>query len=320
MMSRDRLLSSHLKISDLEAFCAICERLSFVAAARATSMSTSAITRAVQAIELALGRDLVNRNSRSVSLTAAGEAYYEVAKSALRQLAAGTEIVAGDPAALHGWVRFSAPAVLESRILPEAIAVLADSHPGLHLDVTYTDAFVDPAASGLDFAIRGAYPLSSGLIGQSLWRYRRFLCASPGYVRQHGMPHEPVDLPDHRFVIHTGPRLLRDWHLSDGESTTRAHVRPTHRVSSGAGLLAFLEAGSGIGRVASWIAEPLMAEGRLVRVMPKYTVVSRTGQQAEMHVVHQSHALSNSSRAVIAALRESYHRFERSHRIPRHDP
>lgn len=293
-----------IRLLDLQAFCAVAEHRSFVAAARSTGMSTSTVTRALQSLEQALGRELVSRSQRHVSLTPAGEAYYQAVKPALRQLADAGQALGPPRDALEGWVRFVAPPVLESRVLPQALQQVCRRHPQLHVDVSFSDTAVDPAEAGLDFAIRGGYPLSSGLIGQTLWRYQRWLCASPAYVARHGQPMDPAALAGHRFVIHTGPRLLRAWLLQrDGEVFT-VPAAAAHRVSSGAGLLALVEAGLGIARIADWIAAPLIDSGRLLRLCPGYALVSRSGQAAEMHVVHQSHALSAASRAVIAAIRE----------------
>ncbi|SEL11522.1 DNA-binding transcriptional regulator, LysR family [Pseudoxanthomonas sp. GM95] len=304
-MARELLRSNQLRLADLEAFCAVAEKLSYVAAARSTGMSASGVTRAIQGVEAVVGHQLVNRSQRGVSLTPAGEAYYRVAKSALRQLSGASETLSQAASDLSGWVRFSAPSLLEAHVLPQALARVALKHPGLHFDVTFTDAFVDPAQSGMDFAIRGAFPLSSNLIGQTLWKYDRFLCASPHYVETHGSPTQPDVLGGHRFLIHTGPRLLRDWHLirTREGGIVRVHIDATHRVSSGSGVLQLLLAGEGIARLASWVAQPLIDEGRLVRICPGYRVVSSTGKQAEMHAVYQGPTPSAGTKAIIKALR-----------------
>jgi len=297
-----------LRISDLEAFCAVAERLSYVAAARSIGMNPSTVTRAVQALEEALGRELVSRNQRNVSLTPAGEAYYEIAKSATRQLSLASDAVAKSSKDLQGWVRFSAPAILETRVLPQALAAVSRAFPKLRLDVTYTDAIVDPAQAGLDFAIRGGYPSDSNLIGQTLWRYDRYLCASPSYVALYGVPSSIGELTRHRFVIHTGPRLLRDWHLTDGKDVVKLPVDPAHRVSTGPGLIEMVVAGMGITRLASWVAEPMIEAGSLIRICPDYTIVSRLGQQAEMHAVYQSIHISELARVVLDGIKSESHR------------
>lgn len=296
--------SDSIRLLDLQAFCAVAEHLSFVTAARTTGMSTSTVTRSVQSLEQGLGCELVSRSRRHVTLTVVGEAYYQSVKAALRQLASAKEELVKNDESPEGWVRFSAPPILESNFLPQVLEKISCCYPNVRVDITFTDVFIEPAEAGLDFAIRGGYPAGSGLVGQTLWRYERVLCASPGYVARFGLPLDPKSLADHQFVIHTGPRLIRAWRLKMGEDVFSIPAVATHRVSSGAGLLSVVEAGMGVGRIADWIARPLFKSGRLVRVCPGYTAVCQTGQSAEMHVVHANHMLSRSSRAVISVLHE----------------
>ncbi len=303
-MSRAKTRLESLRIAELAAFCLVAEKRSFVDAARALGATPSSTTRAVQAVEALVGQELVSRTRRAVALTPAGESYYEIAKAALRQLQAGTEAVSRAGLDLRGWVRFSVPAAFQTFFLPEVLAAITARHENLRLDVTYTDMRVDPAQAGLDFAIRGAYPGDSDLIGQTLWRYDRYLCAGPDYVAAHGLALVPDDLARHRVVMHTGPRILSDWTLQRGDERQRLRIAPTHRVDSGAALVALVQRGLGIGRLASWIADPLIATGRLVRVCPGYVVVSSTGRQAEIHAVYSSRALSRRARVILKELRD----------------
>lgn len=302
-MSRTKTRLESLRIAELAAFCLVAEKRSFVDAARALGATPSSTTRAVQAVEALVGQELVSRTRRAVALTPAGESYYEIAKAALRQLQAGTEAVSRAGLELRGWVRFSAPAVFSTFFLPDLLADIAGQHENLRLDVSYTDARVDPAQAGLDFAIRGAFPGDSDLIGQTLWRYDRYLCASPDYVAVRGLPLEPGDLARHRVVMHTGPRVLSDWTLRRGDERHRLRISPAHRVDSGAALVALVQRGLGVGRLANWIADPLIAMGRLVRVCPGYIVVSPSGRQPEIHAVYRSRALSRRARVILKEIR-----------------
>ncbi len=303
-MSRTKTRLESLRIAELAAFCLVAEKRSFVDAARALGATPSSTTRAVQAVEALVGQELVSRTRRAVALTPAGETYYDIAKAALRQLQAGTEAVSRAGLDLRGWVRFSVPAVFQTFFLPDVLAAIAAQHENLRLDVTYTDARVDPAQAGLDFAIRGAYPGDSDLIGQTLWRYDRYLCASPDYVAAHGLALTPADLARHRVVMHTGPRILSDWTMQRADDRQRLRIVPAHRVDSGAALVALVQRGLGIGRLASWIADPLIATGRLVRVCPGYVVVSASGRQAEIHAVYSSRALGRRARVILKEIRD----------------
>jgi DNA-binding transcriptional LysR family regulator len=293
-----------LRVADLSAYCAVAERRSFVDAARSLGTTPSTVTRAVQSIEALVGEELINRTQRFTSLTPAGEAFYDVAKGVVNLLKDGTDALSKNSGAVSGWVRFSASAILETHFLPEVLLDLTKAHPELKVDVTYTDESVNPAEAGLDFAIRGAYPVDSNLIGQTLWTYDRYLVASSRYIEKYGAVDHPRALNTHRIIMHTGPRILKDWHLKGLNESVRVKVDPTHRVSTGSGLLAFTLQGMGIARMASWVAEPLIACGQLVRVCPDYVVISSTGRRAEMHAVYQSSALSRRARSVLKFVRQ----------------
>jgi DNA-binding transcriptional LysR family regulator len=292
------------RIADLAEFCAVAERRSFVEAARALGTTPSTVTRAVQAVESLIGQQLVNRTRRFTSLTPAGEAYYETVNVALRHLKQGAAVLTRGVRQVKGWVRFSAPTILETHFLPQILVELTLIHSDLNLDINYTDELIDPSQAGLDFAIRGAFPVDSNLIGQSLWTYDRYLCAGKAYVRDHGLAMHPTDLSSHRIIMHTGPRILKDWYLQNGKKTVRINVKPSHRVNTGAGLLTLALQGLGIARLASWVAQPLIESGQLVRVCPDYVVNSSTARRPEMHAVYQSSMASMRVKSVLQTIKK----------------
>jgi DNA-binding transcriptional LysR family regulator len=296
--------SETLRVADLAAFCAVAERRSFVEAARALGTTPSTVTRAVQAVESLIGQELVSRTRRFTSLTPAGEAYYETVHVALRHLKQGADVLARGVTQVNGWVRFSAPTILETHLLPQILRELTLIHSNLKLDITYTDELVDPSQAGLDFAIRGAFPLDSNLIGQTLWTYDRYLCAGKAYVRDHGLAMEPTDLSSHRIIMHTGPRILKGWYLQNGKKAVRINIQPSHRVNTGAALLTLAQQGLGIARLAGWVAQPLIDSGQLVRVCPDYVVNSSTGRRAEMHAVYRGSTSSIRVKSILRTIKK----------------
>jgi DNA-binding transcriptional LysR family regulator len=289
---------------ELKVFCAVIERHSFVTAARSLGISPSSATRTVQALETQLGVPLLQRSQKRVALTAAGEVYYDHAQRILAVQAEAEESMAELENMPKGWIRFSAPEIGSRHFFPAQIARLAARFPEVQIDVLYADALVDPIQEKLDFAIRGAYPAPSDLIGYPLWEYDRILCAAPAYVGQAGMPQEPEEVAEHRLVQHTAPRILKDWHFASAARTVRLHMRAAHRVNTGNGLLELVLAGAGIGRIASWVAAPYLDSGALVRVCPAYTVVSGSGQPAQMHAVYGGRSLPRRTRMFLDALRQ----------------
>ena len=113
----------------------------------------------------------------------------------------------------------------------------------------------------------------------------------PDYVARMGLPREPEDLVRHRLIMHTGPRVLKDWHLRGEGSIQRLRAEPALRVSTGSSLMALALAGAGVARLADWAALPEIARGTLVRVCPAYTVTSARGVSPQVHAVYASRSL-----------------------------
>lgn len=289
---------------EYQVFCAVAERQSFVAAARALGASPSAVTRAVQSLERQVGTQLLLRSNSSVVLTPQGESYFQSARELLRLEAQARDDLQEVQAGAQGRLRFSAPDLLGVTLLPGVLRRYADAHPDVSLDIIYTDKWVDPIAEGLDFAVRGGFPASSDLLGARLWPYDRLLCASPDYVQRMGLPREPQELKSHRLVMHTGPRVLKDWHLRQDKRIVRLHTEPMVRASGGSGVMAMVLQGMGIARLADWAAQPEIDRGALVRVCPGYTVTSAQGEAPQMHAVYASRALPARARAMLTALRQ----------------
>lgn len=289
---------------EYQVFCAVAERQSFVLAARALGASPSAVTRAVQALERQVGAQLLLRSKSSVALTPQGESYFEYARELLRLESQAREALHDAQQGDQGRLRFSAPDLLGVTLLPAVLRRYAAEHPGVTVDIHYTDKAIDPIAEGLDFAIRGGFPASSDLLGARLWPYERLLCASPDYVACMGLPREPEELARHRLIMHTGPRVLKDWHLRRDKRIVRMHAEPAVRVSTSSGLMALALQGVGIARLADWAAAPEIARGTLVRVCPGYTATSARGVAPQMHAVYGSRSLPARARAMLATIRQ----------------
>lgn len=271
---------------EIRVFCVVVEKQSFVTAARILGRSPSAITRAIQALEHTIGNKLLVRSQKVVNLTPAGESYYGFAKRLLAVQAEAEEELSGLDTALQGWIRFAAPESLAFSVLPTLMANFSHTHPNLRMDVRFTDDTLDPIREKLDFVVRGAFPQSSELIGKPLWNYRRHLYASPDYVRRRGLPQEPTELNEHDLIMHTAPRVLKDWNFISATTNFRLKVEPKLRISSGIAILSAAQQGAGIARLASWLAEPAVQKGTLVKVCQAYRITSSQGQDPQMHVVY----------------------------------
>lgn len=290
-------------LAELEAFAAVARKRSFVAAARALGRSPSALTRAVQALEESVGLKLFNRSSNTVSLTEAGECLLPHAYKMLELQREVDEDLAGLSGLASGWIRFSAPEVLGHGVLPRLIAQYCERYPDVNIDVIFTDEIIDPAKSKLDFSIRGAFPQSSDLIGFALWSYSRHLYAAPGYLERKGVPDSIEALESHSLILHTAPRILKEWNFRCDGQAISFRVHPKFRFSSGLAVFQAALAGVGIARLADWMAEPEVEAGRLVRVCPDYKLTSSSGESPQMHAVYPAGNLPLRVRALLEMIR-----------------
>ena len=297
----------------LEAFVTVARKRSFIAAARVLGRSPSALTRAVQGLEEGAGAKLFNRSSSAVSLTEAGERLLPHACKMLDVQREADEDLAGLSGMASGWVRFSAPEFLGQGVLPQLIAQYAERYPDVNVDVIFTDETLDPARSKLDFSIRGAFAQSSDLIGYPLWRYSRHLYASPGYLQRRGTPETIDGLEAHALILHTAPRILKEWNFRSEQQAISLRVHPRFRFSSGVAVFQAALAGIGIARLADWLAEPEVQAGRLRRVCPEYRLTSSNGDNPQMHAVYPAGNLPLRVKALLEVIRAFGDSLERKH-------
>ncbi|ROL79060.1 LysR family transcriptional regulator [Pseudomonas vranovensis] len=289
-------------LAELEAFAMVARKRSFVAAARALGRSPSAVTRAVQALEESAEAKLFNRSANSVSLTEGGERLLPYADKMLDLQREADEELAGLSGLASGWVRFCAPESL-APVLPGLIARYGERYPQVNVDVIFSDEPIDPAKSKLDFAIRGAFAQDSELIGYPLWRYSRSLYASPAYLQKHGMPASIEALETHALILHTAPRILKEWQFRSVDQAVSLRVHPRFRFSSGVAVFQAALAGVGIARLADWLAEPEVQAGRLQRVCAEYRLTASNGDSPQMHAVYPAGSLPQRVKALLEVIR-----------------
>ncbi|CAI8811864.1 DNA-binding transcriptional LysR family regulator [Pseudomonas frederiksbergensis] len=302
-------------LGELEAFATVARKRSFVAAARALGRSPSALTRAVQALEESVGVKLFNRSSNAVSLTEAGERLLPHAYKMLDLQREADEDLAGISGQAYGWVRFSAPEFLGHEVLPRLIAQYAERYPDVNVDGIFTDETIDPAKSKLDFSIRGGYPQSSDLIGFPLWSYSRYLYASPEYLERHGIPDSIEALEAHSLILHTAPRILKEWNFRSEAQAISVRAHPKFRFNSGSAVFQAALAGLGIARLADWLAEPEVQAGRLLRVCPEYKLTSSSGESPQMHAVYPAGNLPLRVKSLLEMIRGFGESLDRKHAV-----
>lgn len=263
------------RFSELTAFRAVAASGGFSAAARQLGLATSSVTRLIDSLEQRLGAVLLNRSTRSVTLTESGRRYYEQAQQILTQLESADD-EAGAVAAdgeLRGVLRIAAPVTFCTRHIAPLLPQMALRYPRLELDIHLSDAVSNMVDESIDLAIRiGSIEQNSNLIVRRLAPHERVICASPGYLAMHGTPSTPADLANHNCLQFAYDATRAPWRLQprEGGAIDEVQVRGTLSVNNSDVLKQAAIGGMGVAMLASWLVDDALASGALVPVLASY--------------------------------------------------
>ncbi|MGV2293230.1 LysR family transcriptional regulator [Trinickia sp. YCB016] len=274
-------------IRNMKAFVAVADTGSFTKAAHQLSATLTAMSRSVTELEDHLRTRLLNRTTRRVAVTEAGQRYLERCREILASVAAA-EAEASDAHAIPaGTIRIHAtPSIGQNYVIP-AIAAYQARYPEVTVDLTLSQHVPDLLEEGYDVAIRlspDTLP-DSNFICHHLGAIRTVLCAAPHYLEVHGMPRTVKDLTSHACLQLTLPLFASDrWRLMgpDGE---REFQLPASRfkVNMSEAMAAALHEGMGIGTLPTLAVRSALRAGSLVRVLPDYYL-----QELNVYAVYAS--------------------------------
>ncbi|MDN3555794.1 LysR family transcriptional regulator [Halomonas maura] len=254
----------------MTAFVRVAELGSYTRAAEALDLSRTRISRQVIELEEHLGVRLLQRTTRRLHLTEAGERYLARAQGILQSLEEAEAEVDSGATEMRGRLRLNGPMSFGTRHLAPLVARFMVENPALEVRLDLNDRRVDLLEEGYDLAIRiGSLPDSS-LVARRLTRCRLLLCASPGYLAEHGTPHRLADLARHRCLRYRTGGGGGDWQF-DGRGLA---VRGPLESNNGDVLTHAAEAGLGIAQQPSFLVTESIASGRLVPVLTEQAPVT----------------------------------------------
>lgn len=251
----------------MEAFVAVSGSGSFAAAARKAGVATSSLTRQVDALEAEIGASLLNRSTRGLTLTPAGEEYLERVRRILADVEDAGRSVGDRDGVPRGLLRVSLPIAFARLHVAPILPAFLRAYPEVELELVTTDRIVDMVGERIDVAIRlGSLP-SSSMVARRLGGHRRLVCASPKYLDRFGAPERPVDLVDRpclTFVYGDGDRA---WRFERDGSEQLVRVRGPLTSSDSETLRSAAVAGLGLVLLPTWLVGEDLAAGRLVEVL-----------------------------------------------------
>ncbi|MNF36428.1 HTH-type transcriptional regulator DmlR [compost metagenome] len=259
------------QVSELAFFTQLIRLGSLAATARELNLTPPAVSKRLAQMEQRLGVRLLNRTTRSISLTAEGELYLINAQRILSEIEEMERQVASRRAEPKGLLRVNAPLGFGRTHICPAISSFVRRYPEVEVQLHLTDRPINLPDDAIDVAIRFGELPDSRLIARKIAANRRRLCASPSYLEAFGHPETPKDLMQHNcIVLRQNDAAFGIWRLSRGKQTESVKVRGSLSTNDGEVALNWALDGHGILMRAEWNLASHLSSGRLVEVLSDY--------------------------------------------------
>lgn len=259
------------QITGVRVFVVAVDSGSLAAAGRHLGLSPAMAGRYLRSLEEQLKARLLQRSTRHLSLTEAGERYYERCKRILADLDDANREAKDRDQSLQGTLRIAAPITFGATHLGPSVARYLQDHPGINVDMSLSDRHVDLLEAGIDVAIRIGDLRDDALTVRRLAVCRMMACASPSYLASHGVPATPRQLDDHACLAFRGAISDGDWAFIGADAEQHVVAGPFRMVANSMDVLrAAALAGSGIAYGPVFAFDDALARGLLVPVMTTY--------------------------------------------------
>jgi DNA-binding transcriptional LysR family regulator len=258
-------------LDGIKTVIAVIETGSFTAASERLGMSKALVSKYVGEVEDSLGVRLLNRSTRRLALTEAGQRYYDQALPLLEEFAEMVDSVTGEQSSPRGLLRISVPVTFGEMSLAPLIPKFLQQYPDIGVDLQLNDKMIDMLEEGIDVVIRIGAVDDSSLIAKHIQTLPLALCASPAYITQHGLPETPEDLIKHQCVVDSNFRIGKHWPIICPDNiTTSVEVSSRIMANSPRAVKEIALADGGIGMIPRFIVQDALDDGRLEEILPTY--------------------------------------------------
>ncbi len=270
------------RFSEMQIYIAVAESEGFSAAARRLNISPPVVTRAVAELEARLGVKLLNRTTRYVRTTEAGQRYLEDARRVLMAADEADEAAIGVNAEPRGHLTVTAPVLFGRMYVMPGIVDYLQKYPDTEISAMFVDRVVNLMEEGVDVALRIGELSDSSFKALRVGTVRRLLCASPGYIEQHGIPHTPEDLSKHKIIVASNLGSTIEWRFTRDNKVFSVRIKPRLTVTSNDSAIEAAVNGVGIARLLSYQIAPELEQEKLKIIMAEYEAPS-----LPVHIVHR---------------------------------
>jgi DNA-binding transcriptional LysR family regulator len=286
--------NSSTMLDALETFIAVAAAGNFSEVARRQGVAVSSVTRKVDALEESLGFKLLNRSSRRLVMTDAGEQFLPRARNILGEFSSAKEAIFSNETQPSGVLSVTAPTAFGRTHVVSAIASFLRRHPAIEVELHLTDQIVDLAEQRMDVAIRVGVLPDSELHATVLAPLRLVTCASPAYLKRAGRPTSPEQLLQHDCItVATPPAASFVWRYPGINRNQPLPVRGTFRTDNKDGMLEAALQGVGVLHIATWVVSNYLRSGELVALFPEEMSAAVPSGMPAIHAVRlpgRSHA------------------------------
>jgi len=271
-------------VAGLQLFIRVVETGSFSKASADLGITQPTATKHVAALEARLGARLFHRSTRGVTPTEVGTAYYDKAKSIARELEDADNLAALMQSRVQGTLRISTSVAFGRRVLTPLVLRFMQQHPGLQIDLSFDDRYVNLVEQGVDLAIRMGRLADSSLGARYLGVNPWVLVASASYLKRRGKPLTPAELGTHDALIYSSVQGDERWHFAgpDGKAL-QVPVKGPLRSNNLSALLAAARAGFGLAALPWYVAHASVRDGAVTPLLTGWTLPAQ-----EMHAVFSS--------------------------------
>lgn len=266
------------RLRQIDTFLRVARSSSFTAVAAQLGQSPAAVTRHINALETHLGVRLLNRSTRSISLTDAGKSYAELCERVIEDIARSEAQLSAAEKEPTGSIKLIVPKTFGTMQLGDAIVSFSVKHPNIALSILFENSSFraqDFIERGYDLALRwgsGSELRNSTLVSTQLGTLPRKLCASPEYLQRQGPPGTPADLEQANCLVHLIASSGNIWRFTDGEREIGVKVRGNLNADSAAMLRKAALAGRGVTILPLFAIQDDLKSGALVELLPDYPV------------------------------------------------
>ena len=291
------------RLNGMRVFAQVVEAKTFSAAADKLGISKSLASRHVSALERSLSVKLLNRSTRRLSLTEAGALFYEHCARIVQEAELAEQRLARTQSEPAGLVRVTAaPAFAVRHVLP-ALTEFYQQYPKIRVSLSCSNRALDLGDEGFDLGIRVSFDPAPNLVARKLAVNRSVLCASPAYLKRHGMPRRIEDLRKHECVLFPALAPKGVWTLRRDRRKYSVQVAGVFETDEMDVVRAAVAAGLGIGILPVYMVGDALQQGQLVPLLRQFQVVP----ESAIYLVYlPNRTLSSRVRALIDFLAERF--------------